>query len=469
MPYDPNTGQYYDAGTGLGYNPYAQAYPYPNDPRYTQPQFQNAVPGANAPTGPSYPGYPYASQYGTPTSPGSDALYAPGYGPNGPLTGQPTTGSSTGAPTYDPSNPNPFINYYYRQTYGTDAPPDQLQYWSGKLASGEQMGNGQVASPAYWMMRLQNPNYDTGGGGGLGSGQSYNGPAFSMGGPFTGFQSVNPGSFGYDPLQNQQSFQLPTGQQALDQDPGYQFRLQQGLDALQNSAAARGGLGDPNTLRAVQDYGQGAASQEYQNAYNRALQTYQTNTGTNLAAQQQQYQQGLGAFQTNAQTALQANNQNFQNALAQYQANFQDPLAAYQANVNAQLGFGSLGLQSQLGLGNLGVSQGYLGLAGDQQGYNQLYGLANLGLQGTQGAVGANQGYLTGLENLYGNNANAQGNLYTQNANAGAAGTVGAANAQSGGLGNIGNMASQFAALAALRGLNRPQPQGQGPVSGGGW
>lgn len=52
-------------------------------------------------------------------------------------------------------------------------------------------------------------------------------------------------------------------------DPGYQFRMQQGQDALQRSAAARGGLMSGGTLKALSDYGQNSASQEYQNAYNR--------------------------------------------------------------------------------------------------------------------------------------------------------------------------------------------------------
>jgi hypothetical protein len=55
----------------------------------------------------------------------------------------------------------------------------------------------------------------------------------------------------------------------FQQDPGYQFRMQQGMDALQASAAARGGLMSGNTLKAITDYGQNFASNEYQNAYNR--------------------------------------------------------------------------------------------------------------------------------------------------------------------------------------------------------
>ena len=55
-------------------------------------------------------------------------------------------------------------------------------------------------------------------------------------------------------------------------DPSYAFRLSEGQKALDASAAARGGLLSGNTLKATVDYGQNAASQEYQNAFNR----YQT-------------------------------------------------------------------------------------------------------------------------------------------------------------------------------------------------
>ncbi len=52
-------------------------------------------------------------------------------------------------------------------------------------------------------------------------------------------------------------------------DPGYQFRLDQGNQALERSAAARGVLASGGTLKGLTDYSQGAASQEYSNAYNR--------------------------------------------------------------------------------------------------------------------------------------------------------------------------------------------------------
>lgn len=58
-------------------------------------------------------------------------------------------------------------------------------------------------------------------------------------------------------------------QQFLTMDPGYGFRLGEGLKALERSAAARGGLMSGATGKALQRYGQDVASQEFGNAYNR--------------------------------------------------------------------------------------------------------------------------------------------------------------------------------------------------------
>lgn len=52
-------------------------------------------------------------------------------------------------------------------------------------------------------------------------------------------------------------------------DPSYQFRLGEGMKALDRQAAARGGLISGGALKAAQRYGQDYASQEFGNAYNR--------------------------------------------------------------------------------------------------------------------------------------------------------------------------------------------------------
>ncbi len=64
----------------------------------------------------------------------------------------------------------------------------------------------------------------------------------------------------------------------FQEDPGYQFRLQQGQQALERSAAARGGLLSGRAAKDMTNYAQGAASQEYGNAYNR----FQTNRSNQL-------------------------------------------------------------------------------------------------------------------------------------------------------------------------------------------
>ena len=115
---------------------------------------------------------------------------------------------------------------------------------------------------------------------------------------------------------NGQFMQEYSGQDVYD-DPSYQFRLQQGQDAIQSSAAAKGGLLTGATLKTLQNYGQDAASQEYGNAYNRfnADQTNQYNRLSNLVG----LGQNAAALQGNAgmQTAQAVANNTMAGANAQ--------------------------------------------------------------------------------------------------------------------------------------------------------
>ena len=95
-------------------------------------------------------------------------------------------------------------------------------------------------------------------------------------------------------------FEAPTGVTEQN-DPGYQFRLSQGLQALQNSAAARGGLLSSGTAKNINDYAQNQASNEYGNVYNRALQTYGTNFNTYNTNQGNLYNRLAGVSQLGAQ------------------------------------------------------------------------------------------------------------------------------------------------------------------------
>jgi hypothetical protein len=61
----------------------------------------------------------------------------------------------------------------------------------------------------------------------------------------------------------------PFGTEQFQADPGYAFRLKEGQQALERSAAARGGLISGSALKAATRYGQEMGSQEYTNAFNR--------------------------------------------------------------------------------------------------------------------------------------------------------------------------------------------------------
>jgi hypothetical protein len=98
---------------------------------------------------------------------------------------------------------------------------------------------------------------------------------------------INPQTGAYDPNQAFNEASL----QAFQRSPDYQFALQEGLGAVENSQAGRGMLRSGNTLRALTEFGQGLASQQFGN-YRGAL--------TQLASI------GAGAAGGAGQSALQA-------------------------------------------------------------------------------------------------------------------------------------------------------------------
>lgn len=106
-------------------------------------------------------------------------------------------------------------------------------------------------------------------------------------------------------------------------DPGYAFRLSEGMKQLGHTAAGRGGLISGQTMKGLQDYAQNSASQEYGNAFNR----YQTNRANQL--------QPLGNLMSSGQAA--ASNQ--AGAAGQYGVNAGNAtMAAGNAYAAGQLG-----------------------------------------------------------------------------------------------------------------------------------
>jgi hypothetical protein len=84
------------------------------------------------------------------------------------------------------------------------------------------------------------------------------------------------------------------GMQDFQADPGYAFRMSEGLKGLDRQAAARGGLISGAALKGAQRFGQDLGSQEYMNAFNR----FQTNRANKLNP----LQSLTGAAQTSANT-----------------------------------------------------------------------------------------------------------------------------------------------------------------------
>lgn len=148
-------------------------------------------------------------------------------------------------------------------------------------------------------------------------------------------------------------------------DPGYQFRLSEGMKALDRSAAARGGLMSGGALKAAQRYGQDYASNEYTNAFNR----YQAER----AAQLSPLQSLAGVGQTSAAQLSGAAGQLGSNLASTYaglgQSQAQGILGAGQARASSYLGVPNT-LSSSLGT--------YLNYTQNQ---NMMNALGNNGVQ----------------------------------------------------------------------------------------
>lgn len=196
------------------------------------------------------------------------------------------------------------------------------------------------------------------------------------------------GVAGYDPASAMRNF----GQGDFQADPGYAFRLSEGMKALDRTAAARGGLLSGATLKGAQQYGQGLASQEYQNAFNR----YQANR----AQQAQEYGNAFNRFQTERTNTLaplqslagvgQSATQQAQQASQNYATGGANTLGAFGAAQGGNI----------IGAGNARAS-GYMGAA------NALSSGVGQGLNFYQNQNLANQLRYNNLSNQYG-----AGNVY---------------------------------------------------------
>jgi len=139
-----------------------------------------------------------------------------------------------------------------RPTFGGTAPSiETIAGTPGSNALGSQRGLGGTADGGWYRENAQNARpsggtpetYRVGGQtfGTMAEAQSYAGDNRTAGQEYAGFTGT----------------------------PGYDFRLNQGMDSLQSSAAARGGLLSGSALQASQQFGQDYGSAEYGNFFNR--------------------------------------------------------------------------------------------------------------------------------------------------------------------------------------------------------
>jgi len=137
------------------------------------------------------------------------------------------------------------------------------------------------------------------------------------------------------------SMARPFGMSDFQADPGYGFRMSEGMKALESSAAARGGLLSGSTLKGVTRFGQDAASQEYQNAFNR----YQVNRSNQLNPLQSLM--GSGQSATNILTGEAGNlgRSLGENALGAGNARASGYIGSANAYTNAINQMGNLGAQ----------------------------------------------------------------------------------------------------------------------------
>ena len=129
-------------------------------------------------------------------------------------------------------------------------------------------------------------------------------------------------------------------------DPGYAFRLSEGQKALDRQAAARGGLISGGALKAAQRYGQEMGSQEFGNAFNRALTSY--NTG--VASENQLY---------NRQAALSGIGQTATNLVGQANQNYGTSVGNALMNQGANAGNARMAAASAYGSALSGIGSAY--------------------------------------------------------------------------------------------------------------
>lgn len=198
----------------------------------------------------------------------------------------------------------------------------------------------------------------------------------------------------------------------LQATPGYQFQLQQGQQALGQSAAARGGLLSGAQQKAAQNFAQNQASTGFQSAWERAQSAYQ-----NAFAQNLQRQQQLGNVLTN-------------------QANLYNTGVGQAVNLAGLYNTGA-----NQALNNAGLYQNTAGMQGTAANlYGQGLGYQQQNVSNRAGASQFGYGAARDIATMRSNAANVMGQAAGNYGDAGAAGTLAGAGAWQNTLGQLGRL-----------------------------
>lgn len=182
-------------------------------------------------------------------------------------------------------------------------------------------------------------------------------------------------------------------QAALEQTPGYQFTLNQGLKAVQNSEAAKGRGISGNAITGAEKYATGLADKTFKDQYGMAADQFKnamvgqdTSFNQTLKGQSQQAVQDLGYYDTYLSSVLKPEQQLYQ----QTSANIYNPLSELRSGI-------TIGGNAAARVGN--AAQSAANTAGNY--YNQAGASSASGIIGSQNAMNSGWGNATNTLSNY--------------------------------------------------------------------
>lgn len=180
-----------------------------------------------------------------------------------PFPNQPVNGAPIGT-----TAPTPFDGTGGTITPNGQTDPAAIRAWVIQTASAPGGDRSILNDPDYWVQQIASH-------GGLSAGNAgYFADRMRPG--------AGGGSGGNSPIGLGQFLQPYTGTFSAPNgtdDPGFQFALKEGTDAIQRSAAAKGNLLTGGVLKDLASFTTGSALKDYAGSYDRALSTFGANYG----------------------------------------------------------------------------------------------------------------------------------------------------------------------------------------------